>query len=155
MAKARDKIAMSEEEMAAFMDGCKSLNVATLGKDGAPHLTTLWFARHDGEVLFETYGKSQKVINLQRDPRIAILCEAGVEYNDLRGVSIRGKGEVVDQAPRLLELMTVLVRRNHPELSEDQAVAQATAMAAKRVVIVVHPEKTMSWDHRKLAAIAH
>jgi PPOX class probable F420-dependent enzyme len=152
MAKARDKVAMSQAEIAAFMDGCKSLNVATLGKDGAPHLTTLWFARHEGDILFETYGKSQKVLNLQRDPRIAVLCETGTEYDQLRGVSVRGRGEVVDQAPRLQALMAVLVRRNHPGLSEEQVERQAAAMSAKRVVIVVHPEKVMSWDHTKLVA---
>jgi PPOX class probable F420-dependent enzyme len=152
MAKARDKIAMSEAEIAAFLDGSKSLNVASLDKDGAPHLTTLWFARHGDDILFETYGKSQKVVNLRRDPRIAVLCEAGTDYADLRGVSIQGRAEIVDQAPRLQDLMLVLVRRNHPELAEDAAVRHAEAMAAKRVVVVVRPDKTMSWDHRKLKA---
>jgi PPOX class probable F420-dependent enzyme len=152
MAKARDKVAMSPAEIEAFMDGCKSLNVATLGADGAPHLTTLWFARHGDDILFETYGKSQKVINVRRDPRIAVLCEAGTEYNQLQGVSIRGQAEVVDEAPRLQTLMAVLVRRNHPGLSEPEVESHAAAMSAKRVVIVVHPEKIMSWDHRKIAA---
>ena len=150
MAKLRDKIRMSEAEIAALFAECKSLQVATLGVDGAPHLTTLWFTTHQGEVLFETYGKSQKVVNLRRDPRIAVLCEAGETYDQLRGVSINGRAEIVDAGPPLLELMQLLVERNHPELGAERAAAQAAAMAAKRVVVVVHADKVVSWDHRKL-----
>ena len=76
MAKSRDKIRMDEAEIAALFAECKSLQVSTLGPQGEPHLTTLWYTRHEGNVLFETYGKSQKVMNLRRDPRIAVLCEA-------------------------------------------------------------------------------
>jgi PPOX class probable F420-dependent enzyme len=150
MAKSRDKIRMSEAEIAALFLECKSLQVATLGKDGAPHLTTLWFSTDDGRVLFETYGKSQKVVNLRRDARIAVLCEAGESYDQLRGVSINGRAEIVDGGERLLPLMQLLVRRNHPELADEQAAAVAAQLAQKRVVVVVHPEKTVTWDHRKL-----
>src|SRR3972149_2242259 len=120
MAKQRDRVKMSDAEIWSFLEGSKSLNVATLDKDGSPHLTTLWFAVHDGNVLFETYGKSQKVLNLRRDPRISALCEAGTEYNELRGVSIKGHAEIIDQAPRLQELMAVVLKHNNPNMSAEQ-----------------------------------
>ncbi len=151
MSKSRDKIRMSEAEIAALYAECRSLQVATLGKDGAPHLTTLWFAVHQGQIVFETYGKSQKVVNLRRDPRIAVLCEAGETYDQLRGVSVRGRAEIIDSGPQLLELMTMLVGSFHPGLDAQKAAAQAAQMVQKRVVVVVHAEKTISWDHRKLA----
>lgn len=151
MAKARDAIRMTEAEQAALFDACKSLQVATLGRDGAPHLTTLWYCVQDGKFLFETYGKSQKVVNLRRDPRIAVLVEAGTEYAELRGVSVRGRAEIVEDGDRLIALMGVLVRHHHPGLTPAEADATATQMARKRVVVIVHPEKTVSWDHRKLA----
>ena len=72
MSKQRDIVRMSDAEVAAFLDQAHSLQVATIGSDGAPHLTTVWFGVKDGEILFETYGKSQKAINLRRDPRIAV-----------------------------------------------------------------------------------
>ena len=75
MAKARDIVRMSEAEISAFLASTQNLQVATLGPDGAPHLTTVWFALHDGLLMFETYGSSQKVVNLRRDPRIAVLAE--------------------------------------------------------------------------------
>ena len=152
MAKQRDVVRMSDAEMAAFLDGCKTMNVATLDKEGAPHLTALWFAVKDGTYLFETYGKSQKVVNLRRDPRIALLWEKGLEYNELRGVSVNGVAEIVESGPQLEALMSHLFRRNRPGLSDAEAAEHVAQMIRKRVVIVVRPSKTLSWDHRKLAA---
>lgn len=153
MPKQRDRIQMSESEIFSFLEECRSLNVATLDKQGAPHLTTLWFALYDGKIIFETYAASQKVVNLRRDPRIAVLCEQGTTYEQLRGVSVKGRAEIVDGPAQLGALMKLLTVRNHPGASEAQ-LAQITAqMLRKRVVIIVHPEKVMSWDHRKLAPV--
>ena len=152
MAKLRDAIRMNAVEIAAFLDECRSLQVATLDREGAPHLTTLWFTVKEGDFLFETYGKSQKIVNLRRDPRIAVLCEAGESYDQLRGVSVQGRAEIVDAGESLLELMALLVERNHHELSAEQIAAMAAQLAQKRVVVVVRPDKLISWDHRKLGA---
>jgi PPOX class probable F420-dependent enzyme len=153
MAKSRDKIRMSEAEIAALFAECKSLQVATLGPQGEPHLTTLWYTVHEGKVMFETYGKSQKVVNLRRDPRIAVLCEAGETYDQLRGVSIQGRAELVEQGERLQHLMRVVVGHHFPGQTAEQLKATAAAMAAKRIVVVVHADKTISWDHRKLGGV--
>lgn len=150
MAKSRDAIRMSEAEIAELFAECKSLQVSTLGPKGEPHLTTLWFTVHDGKVMFETYGKSQKVVNLRRDPRIAVLCEAGETYDQLRGVSIQGRAELVEEGERLQELMRALVAHHFAGQSEEQVAASAAQMAQKRIVVVVHADKTISWDHRKL-----
>jgi PPOX class probable F420-dependent enzyme len=154
MAKQRDAIRMTEAEVAAFLAQSRSLNVATLDKSGAPHLTTLWFVVHEGKLLFETYGTSQKVVNLRRDPRLAALCEAGEAYDELRGVSIQGRGEIVDSGPRLEELMRVILAHNFADAGGAQLDEMTRQMTRKRVVVVVHREKVMSWDHRKLAAAA-
>ena len=150
MGKARDLVRMSEEEIAAFLDAAHSLQVATLGKDGAPHLTTVWFSVHEGEILFETYGKSQKVVNLRRDPRIAVLAEDGTTYDSLRGVSINGTARLVEDNPERTELMRLLLDHHFPGQTAEQLDAMAAKMAEKRIVIAVKPDKVMSWDHRKL-----
>jgi len=155
MAKQRDKVKMTDEEIAKFFSEVKSLNVATLDKQGAPHLTTLWYATLGNDILFETYGTSQKVVNLRRDPRIAAICEAGTDYNELRGVSITGHAEIVDQEPRLTHLMTHILRKNHAGLTGEAFDAHVAQMVRKRVVVIIHPDKVMSWDHRKIAAAAH
>ncbi len=91
MPKRRDLVAMSDAEMWEFIETQKSVQVATLNKDGSPHLTTLWFAVQDGAIVLETFTKSQKIVNLKRDPRIALLLETGEKYNELRGVSINAR----------------------------------------------------------------
>jgi PPOX class probable F420-dependent enzyme len=147
----RDKIRMTDEDMEKFIEERKILQVATLGKDGAPHLTTLWFAIVDGEIVFETFTKSQKIVNLQRDPRIAVLLEDGTAYNELRGVSINGRAELHSDPEKVHPYALAVMRRNQPEIPADQLDAAAKMMAAKRTAVVVKPEKIVSWDHRKLA----
>lgn len=153
MAKQRDAIKMSEQELAVLYAECKSLQVATLDKNGAPHLTTVWYAVVDGDFLFETYGKSQKVVNMQRDPRVALLAETGTEYSELRGVSIQGKAEIISENPERLRLMTLLVDHHFPGQTPDQLAQMAEKMAAKRIVVRVRPDKVISWDHRKLGGV--
>lgn len=150
MAKARDLVRMSEAEIAAFLDAAQSLQVATLGKDGAPHLTTVWFSVHQGEILFETYGKSQKVVNLRRDPRIAVLAEDGTTYDTLRGVSINGTARLVEDNPERTQLMRLLLDHHFPGQTAEQLDTMAAKMAEKRIVVAVKPAKTVSWDHTKL-----
>jgi PPOX class probable F420-dependent enzyme len=152
MPKQRDAIRMSDAEVAAFLDAAQTISVATIGKDGAPHLTALWFARDGDTVLFETYGRSQKVVNLARDPRVAVLAEAGTTYPELHGVSINGRAEIVDAEPRLSELMRKIVSRTLGASDEAALDHHVATMVMKRVVIAVTPEKIVSWDHRKLAA---
>jgi len=153
MPKRRDQIRMSEAEAWAFIAGCKSLQVATLGRDGAPHLTTLWFAVVDGEIVFETFTKSQKVRNLRRDPRIAVLVEAGTEYAELRGVSISGRAALHEDAASVARYARAIVSRNHPGLSGEALEAAVDRMTRKRTAVVVKPERMLSWDHRKLAGV--
>ena len=150
MAKQRNQIRMSDDELWKFVESRKSLQVATLGRDGEPHLTTLWFAVVDGDICFETFTKSQKIMNLKRDPRIAVLVEDGSSYDQLRGVSIQGRAELHDDPDAVLRFATEITRRNHPEIPEDQLEHFARMMAAKRTVVVVKPEKIVSWDHGKL-----
>ena len=150
MAKRRDSIRMTDDELWPFIETRRSLQVATLGRDGAPHLTTLWFAIVDGKIVFETYTKSQKILNLRRDPRMAVLVEDGDEYNELRGVSMNGHAELVDDPPKVEPYAAAVMKRNHPGLSEEQVADAARMLANKRTAVVFHPEKIVSWDHRKL-----
>jgi PPOX class probable F420-dependent enzyme len=132
----RDAIQMTDEERRAFLEAGRDLQVASINADGTPHLVTMWYVMRDGEVAFWTYAKSQKVVNLRRDPRLTVLVATGEVYEQLKGVSITGHGEAVYE-------------RYWGPLN-DTAREGVRAMGSKRVVIVVKPEKTVSWDHSKL-----
>lgn len=153
MPKRRDKIAMSEDEMWSFIESRKSIQVATLNQDGSPHLTTLWFAIVDGRIALETFTKSQKIVNLKRDPRIAVLLESGETYEELKGVSINATAELVTGVDEVHRLHNAVLRRNTPGVPDDVLDKVSASMAHKKTAVLVAPEKVMSWDHSKLGGI--
>ena len=96
---ARKDISMTPEEVVEFLStGRKTLQVATIGKEGVPHVAPMWFVVDDGKVVFRSFTKSQKIVNLQRDQRLTVLVETGDTYETLRGVMITGAGGGIGQA---------------------------------------------------------
>lgn len=146
----RDAIRMTTDEQQAFISQQKSLQVATINRDGSPHLSTLWFGLVDGRLVFETYTKSQKIKNLERDPRIACLLEDGTEYEQLRGVQINGTAELHTDTAEVHALAREVMIRNNPDVAPELLDQAAEHMAAKRTAVVVVPERIVSWDHTKL-----
>jgi PPOX class probable F420-dependent enzyme len=151
MAKRRDQIRMTDDELRDFIAGRKSLQVCTLNADGTPHLTTLWFGIVDDEIVFETFTKSQKIVNLKRDPRIAVLLEDGVEYAELRGVSVNGTAFLIDDPEVVWKYAAAVMRRNHAGIPEEAIEKGARQLASKRTAVIVKPDKVVTWDHTKLA----
>ena len=150
MAKRREKIRMTPEELEAFIEEQKSLQVATINQDGTPHLSTLWFGVVDGDIVFETYTKSQKIKNLERDGRIAVLMEDGLEYDKLRGVAINGHAELHTDPKVVHRYALAVMARNNPDVDREMLSEAAESMAQKRTAVVIKAEKTVSWDHTKL-----
>jgi PPOX class probable F420-dependent enzyme len=148
----RRTVAMSDEEIEQFLVDNLKVQIATIGPDGTPHLTTLFYVLEDGLLAFWTYGRSQKVVNLRRDPRITCLVEDGEDYFELRGVSIQGKARLVEDEDEIRALGSRVARRmaGDVDLGEfgDEIVEK---QARKRVGIVVEPVKVASWDHHKMA----
>ncbi|MBF6226890.1 pyridoxamine 5'-phosphate oxidase family protein [Nocardia abscessus] len=147
--KQRAQIVMSDTEITEFLQRSRIATLATLGPKGTPHLTAMWYALIDGEIWFETKAKSQKAVNLRRDPRVTCMVEAGQTYDQLRGVSIEGRAEIVEDAEKLFAVgVSVWERYNGPYSEEVRPMVEA--MLHKRVAVRVVAERTRSWDHRKL-----
>jgi PPOX class probable F420-dependent enzyme len=140
---------MTDEEVAEFLATEKTLQVASIGPDGVPHLVTMWFAVIDGRIAFWSFAKSQKTVNLRRDPRLTVLVEAGDTYDQLRGVSITGRAELADDYDTVLSVGMAVYPRYHADMS-DALRAGVEAQASKRTAVFVNPVKIASWDHRKL-----
>ena len=141
---------MTDDEITEFLHLRQTMNIASFGPDGNIHLVAMWYGFLGENPAFETFAKSQKVLNLRRDPRITVLVEDGAEYEHLRGVEIVGKAIVHDDRDLLLKVAGNVVERYIPVEDPADIPAVAQAMAAKRVAIEVVPEKVVSWDHRKL-----
>lgn len=147
----RDQITMSTEEIETFLGEQQTVIVASLGASGHPHLVPMWFALIDGRIAFWTYRGSQKVLNLRRDPRLSCLVEAGETYPELRGVSIEGTAELVEDREEVLNIGVAVTERFAGPLDEAGRNG-LRSIGAKRVGVLLTPTRTVSWDHRKLPA---
>jgi PPOX class probable F420-dependent enzyme len=145
---------MNEAEVAALLAENLKVQVASIGADGAPHLSTLFYVVRDGRIAFWTYAASQKIRNLERDPRLSALVEDGTDYFELRGVSIRGRAEIVRDPDQIFAIGSAVATRmlnaDSFEALGDFGRQTVEKQATKRVGVVVHPEHVATWDHRKM-----
>src|SRR6201993_1314327 len=145
----RGQIVMSQAEIEDFVASSRGGTLATVGADGQPHLTAMWYGVVDGEIWFETKAKSQKAVNLRRDPRITFLLEDGDTYDTLRGVSLEGTAEIVDDPEAIFRLGVSVWERYTGPYTEDAKPA-VEMMMNKRIAIRLVVKRTRSWDHLKL-----
>jgi PPOX class probable F420-dependent enzyme len=147
----RRAIQMSDGEVAAFLASRRVATMCTFNHDGTIHAVAMWFGFLDGAVAFETKTKSQKAQNIRRDPRMTCLFEAGEAYDELRGVELVGHAELVEDPEAMHELGVSVYQRYHGEYREElRPVIEASLH--KRIVAKLVVDRTVSWDHRKLAA---
>ena len=152
MASRRDLIKLTEAEQAELLESERTVVVSSNGPRGWPHSMPMWFTVRDGELWVWTYAKSQKVKNLERDPRATLLVETGDEYQELRGVQIEAQAEIVREPEAVFKFGRELTIRYAEGIDsiEGDAAAALHAQAAKRVAIRFEPVRVATWDHRKL-----
>jgi PPOX class probable F420-dependent enzyme len=143
----RQQIQLSPEEQAAFFRERKKAALATVDKDGFPHVVAMNYFARDGAFYMTSYGKAQKVVNIRRNPKVALMVEAGDAYGELRGVMIRGRCEILED---LAAVQAAFASRAEAQADPAPVQPGAVASAPKRVVLKIVPEKIVSWDHRKL-----
>ncbi len=140
---------MSEGEVLAFLDEERVVTCATHGPRGWPHLMPLWFLVRDGRIWAWTYAKSQKVVNLERDPRATLQVEAGTEYHELRGVMLECDVVLHRETPDVQAFGEELFLRYAGNAASEMVAAQAP----KRVALEFVERKRATWDHRKLGGV--
>jgi PPOX class probable F420-dependent enzyme len=149
----RDQIRLSDEEVLDFLAQQRTVICATNGHDGWPHLMPLWYVVRDGRLWSWTYAKSQKVRNLERDPRVTLQVEAGESYEELRGVMLKCEATIHREADDVAALgVEIFTRYTEGELGD--AVREMVAkQAPKRVALEFVERSRATWDHRKLAGV--
>jgi PPOX class probable F420-dependent enzyme len=140
---------MSEEEVLAFLDEQRVVTCATHGPRGWPHLMPLWYLVREGEIWAWTYARSQKVVNVERDPRATLQVEAGTEYQELRGVMLECEAVIHRDTPVVQAFGEDLFER----YAGNRASEMVAAQAPKRVVLQFVERRRASWDHRKLGGV--
>jgi PPOX class probable F420-dependent enzyme len=143
----RQQIQLSPDEQAAFFRERKKAALATIDKDGFPHVVAMNYVARDGAFYMTSYGKAQKVVNIRRNPRVALMIEAGDEYAELRGVMIRGRCEILDDEASVRGAFAArATAQANAAAVQPGGGGRAPAPGGGRIV----PEKVVSWDHRKL-----
>ncbi len=152
----RKDITMTPDEVQRFLSSNTILQVATLGSDGWPHLAPMWYVMDGSEVVFRSFTKSQKIVNLSRNPNLTVLVETGNEYSQLQGVMIKGTARLVSDPDYVLSIYGSLAAK-YPMINDTPMELDAPALeaafgrfAAKNTAVVVEPAKIVTWDHTKL-----
>jgi PPOX class probable F420-dependent enzyme len=147
--KQRDQVAMTAQEVAALLAESRKVQLATINRDGTPHLVTMYYVLIDEQITFWTYRSSQKARNLARDPRVTCLVETGEQYFDLRGVQVQGTVQCIDDPAAVREIgrRIAAVMADAPAGALQDYVELA---ARKRLGYTVSPQRIISWDHSKL-----
>jgi len=158
---------MSQAEVAAFLAEERTVTCATAGPRGWPHLMPLWYVLRDPgdgapspRIWAWTYGASQKVRNLERDPRASLQVETGEAYAELRGVMLECEVVIHRDTEAVASLgAAILLRNSVPRGSEPppqlppEAQDAVAAQAAKRVALEFAERRRATWDHRKLGGV--
>lgn len=167
--KQRDQVRMTPEEVSRLLSSSRKVHLATIGKDGTPHLVTMYYVMVDGQITFWTYRTSQKAVNLAADPRITCLVERGEAYFDLCGVQVQGVARRIDDPAAVLGIGRAITavmagqavappgpadQDEAPRMTGDQDAAAlddyVRRAARKRIGFTVEPRRIISWDHSKL-----
>jgi nitroimidazol reductase NimA-like FMN-containing flavoprotein (pyridoxamine 5'-phosphate oxidase superfamily) len=141
----RRQIALDEDEQAKFLAANRKAALATLDKDGFPHLVAMSFGVRDGVYYMTSYAKAQKILNIQRNPKVGLMVEAGASYAELKGVMVRGHCELIEGEAAVRDAWSVIAG---PSATPRRR--ETNDSAAKRVVLKITPHKTVTWDHAKL-----
>jgi PPOX class probable F420-dependent enzyme len=146
----RHEIALTPDEQRRYLAESHTIILTSLDRNGYPHPVAMWYVVDpDGAVAMTTFAKSQKALNLRREPRCALLVESGRTYPELKGLLIRGRATLDTDTNHVLEVLG----RIHEKYNQGQAAEVRDALLAqarKRVLIRIRPERVSSWDHRKL-----
>jgi PPOX class probable F420-dependent enzyme len=145
----RDQIRMTDAELRAFLVAQRTLICATNGVRGWPHLMPLWFVVRDDDIWAWTYARSQKVRNLERDPRATLQIETGETYDQLRGVMFEATAHLHRDTDTVAQLGAEILAR-YAGGGGGADVDAIRAQARKRVGLQFVVQRIASWDHRKL-----
>ncbi|HZP44489.1 MAG TPA: pyridoxamine 5'-phosphate oxidase family protein [Candidatus Binataceae bacterium] len=143
----RQQIALTTDEVNEFLAQPHKASLATIDKDGFPHVVAMGYLFRDGALYMTSYGKAQKVLNIRRNPKVGVMVETGNAYANFRGVMIRGTCEIIEDRETVARMMRGMAGS---QPSENSPPKEAINSAPKRVLLKITPLKISSWDHSKL-----
>lgn len=153
---ARKNTSLNPDELATFLEEGHTLQVASIDRDGFPHLAPMWYVVRDGKIVFRSFSKSQKIVNLMRNPKLSVLLETGESYAELRGAMIRGTATLVTDRDYVLDIYGGLAAKyemiggRREQLDAEGLEVAFGRFAERNTAVIVEPEKIATWEHAKL-----
>jgi PPOX class probable F420-dependent enzyme len=149
----REQIRMTQPEIEAFLASHSVGVLGTVDATGAPHMINMAYLYRDGEILFSSFAKAQKIVNLQRHPRASFLVEIPDPYHEIRGVLARGDVRVIDDHDVVRSTMEEIRLTQLRRSSSAQPPVDVARIAPKRVLCALKPDHIASWDHSRLGGV--
>ncbi|MER5178553.1 pyridoxamine 5'-phosphate oxidase family protein [Streptomyces sp. NPDC002896] len=146
------RIMMTPDELDEFLSTQRTCRVATVSPDGAPHLSTLWFAWDGTSLWLYSITRSKRWADLRNDPRIAVVVDAGEEYGELRGVELTGSVEFIGEIPRTGEEQVPELETPEQLFARKNFGMDQMPHDGRHGWLRLTPKAIASWDFRKLAA---
>jgi hypothetical protein len=142
------RIALTPDERDAYLGGQRTCRVGSIGPDGKPHVSALWYV-WDGKALWlNSLSNSQRWANLMRSPEVSVLIDSGDEFLELKGVELVGTVEVVGDVPRTSAANAEL---EEPERLFGIKYAGGTFRPdGNHAWLRLVPDKVLSWDFAKM-----
>jgi PPOX class probable F420-dependent enzyme len=136
---------LTRDEVHAFLDSRPGwIALTTIGKDGYPHTVPIGYFRVGDEVYIGCRAGTQKLKNIERNPKVSVMLESGGTMQDIKGVVIQGTASVVTAPDEMLRLSREAARKRGT--AEEQLPTEPRPGAA---YIRVVPVKYLSWDYSR------
>jgi PPOX class probable F420-dependent enzyme len=101
---------MNKEESRVFLAyGTRTGKIATVRKDGAPHITPIWFVFDGDDLIFTTGEHSAKAKHIRRDPRVTLCVDE--EQPHYSYVIVEGTATLSDDLNAMLPWATRIAAR--------------------------------------------
>ncbi len=143
-------IAMTADEVEEYLAGRRVCRVATIGHDGRPHVSALWFVWTGGALWLNSLVRSQRWTDLERDPRVAVVVDDGEEFMELRGVELGGAVDVVGDVPRT-DMENAILAPVERAFARKYASGGEFVPDGRHAWLQLRPVKVVSWDFTKMA----
>src|ERR1700685_2166262 len=137
-------IKFHRDEQEQFLNKHLKAALATLDKNGFPHVVAMNYFYIDGAIYMTSYGKAQKVVNIRRNPKVGVMVESGRSYDELQGVLVRGHCQIIADPEQVRDSLRAIGQK---QAQRSGVPSQAGASTPKRVVLKIVPERITSWDH--------
>lgn len=129
--------------------GLPVVSVATLGRDGAPHVVPLWFVWPEDAIYVSTRREGRTWANVVADPRVALTVDLGRSWIEIAGIEVAGLAQALPaEHADLRRAISTWHEKYRPLFSGEGFPRFADEVRGLGFLRVV-PARIAAWDHAR------